>query len=150
MALIECLDCGRKVSDAAVVCPACARPVSLSAGAPRDKPRHSVSNPLPPRALSAFQQVVKESRVPAPDNVQRICVVCGDEVSRDAFRLKRGDGYICMDCQDDEADDLRQRAARLRTLRMTAMVLLLLVGLTTFVVHMVATNPPPAPKANKR
>ena len=157
MALIQCLDCGRKVSDAALACPACARPVALSVSAPppaatpvaREPSRSSVTSPLAPGALSAFQQVVKDSRTTAID-APRMCVECGGDVSRDAFRLKRGDGYICMDCQDEEADRVKRRAAYFRTLRTSAMVLFLLIGLTTLVVNMVSTSPPPAPRANKR
>ena len=140
MPLIECPDCGRQVSDAAVACPRCARPIADFEGASTALPRRfsapssgppraipvmaepvaarSSATPQKPPALLALEQQLRDARVPASpaSNAPKLCIRCRADVSLDAFRQREGDGYLCTDCQDSELDRANQRSKRIRAL----------------------------------
>lgn len=160
MAIINCMECGHKVSDAASACPACARPIvphertasrefppPLEGGARRTRPGSTLS----PRVLASLREGVSAARALVQNDSpgSKRCIVCREDVTRDQFRAKRGDTYICMDCQDDEQSQLLQRAARWKAFRVAALVFIALSLLTTMIVSNVGA-PSTAVKASRR
>lgn len=112
MALIDCEDCGRKVSDLAVACPQCARPIAAerdaralaasrqraAAAAAAETPSGAGGEPLP-ASLAEWQEQLRVARASAQAPAKR-CVTCDVDVALDAFRARSGDAYVCGDCRD--------------------------------------------------
>jgi anti-sigma factor RsiW len=143
MALVECPDCGRKVSDKAEACPACAHPVAGWKEAGEAKGIAVGAGVAPSRAREnrpAARLVVLETPVatptaatPAPPaertaapTYRYVCHLCGeDEVL--LYRPPQTDQHVCGACEEDA---LVSGVERRRLLQWwpVAFVLLLLVG----------------------
>jgi hypothetical protein len=161
MALIDCPDCGRRVSDAALACPDCARPIAgfvhhgVAAAKP-ERPVHREDAPSTPEspdlhpALKALEQQVKLTRkvtTPAPDATggPKVCARCGQDVAADPFRAKRASGYLCMECLDADDERAFRLRQRMRTLRMALFAMLVIAGGTIGIVYAVSRSLPKKP-----
>lgn len=150
MALIDCPDCGRKVSDHAESCPACARPIAAGVvsqvasgdtgsvagsassararGAPSVRPKrpgHVVA--VPAAAASAPPTVaVRAERRQLPTH-HVVCAVCGEEEIL-AFEASRSKGYLCVSCEERALADEASRRRILTWWPIALVVVLLAVA----------------------
>ena len=168
MALIRCADCGHIVSDLAVACPQCARPVAASIAqgaamhlvsgegrsARSPKKLELPANPLEWPPPDAVPKRLEEGQVaPVPGSTgekkEKRCLQCDRNVALDAFRARAGSGgYLCSDCQDEKVRvKLRRRNRVRRLLRILALVAVF--GALTSVALYVANNNP-WPRATRR
>jgi hypothetical protein len=86
MALVDCPDCGRKVSDKAEACPSCARPIARDASVARS------AEAAPPAST------IPEQRRSLPTHVV-VCTRCGEEEIF-AYRASQSSGYVCVACEE--------------------------------------------------
>lgn len=113
MALIDCPDCGRRVSDKAEACPACARPIAVAlplvaSGASGSSGASGASvRPMRPGHVVAVRAPAEASRsaVAAPadrravPNHHVVCTACGeDEIL--TFEPSRTRAYLCVSCEE--------------------------------------------------
>ena len=122
MALIDCPDCGRRVSDKAESCPACARPIAVGASlAPSveaasrassasssrplvmasvrpKRPGHVVAVRAPSEQPASPVATITAERRPVPTHVV-VCTGCGEEEVL-AFRASQSRGYLCVTCEE--------------------------------------------------
>jgi hypothetical protein len=109
MALVQCPDCGRKVSDQAEACPACAHPVarkeaetkSIAVGAA------VVPSRVRERRGPAKLVVLETAALPAPSERRSLEThrgVChrggGEEIF--LYRPSATEQHLCGDCEQDE------------------------------------------------
>lgn len=114
MGLLECPECGRKVSDRAEACPGCAHPVavrkeaseakSVGGGAPTARPRE---HRLPARLVVVDGAPASPPAVLAPLAERRVaptyrfvCYLCGeDEVL--LYQPAVVDRHVCATCEEE-------------------------------------------------
>jgi predicted nucleic acid-binding Zn ribbon protein len=117
MALVECPDCGRKVSDQAEACPGCAHPVAGWQEASESKSiavggGHSPSRARenrPPARLVVLE-TPGATAVPAPPpaappravapTYRYVCHLCGDEEIL-LYRAPENGEHVCGTCEED-------------------------------------------------
>jgi hypothetical protein len=118
MALVECPDCGRKVSDQATACPACAHPVAgrtqvaeaiaVGGGAPASRGRDNrppgrlVVLETPARSAGAASASASASEPRQAATTYRfVCHLCGeDEVL--LYRPRPAEQHVCGTCEEAE------------------------------------------------
>jgi hypothetical protein len=140
MALIDCPDCGRRVSDKAPACPACARPIAgevllVATGEgggssrPRElsrvrpnRPRHVVAVPHPAEPAAPAAAIAPERR-PVPSHVV-VCAGCGEEEVL-AYRTSRSRDYLCVACEERALVTSARRRSVLQWWPVALIVLLL-------------------------
>jgi hypothetical protein len=148
MALIDCPDCGRRLSDKAEACPACARPMvgavprvasgeggaggsstisassSRTRGAPSARPKrpaHVFAVRAPVETAPPAVAVPAERRVVPTHHV--VCTTCGEEEIL-AFEASRSKGYLCVSCEERA---LAIEASRRRVLQWWPLALVLVL-----------------------
>jgi endogenous inhibitor of DNA gyrase (YacG/DUF329 family) len=113
MALLDCPDCGRKVSDQAEACPACAHPVAGWKEASEAKAIAVGAGPAPSRLREnrpAARLVVLETPAAAPavavkprvvaPTYRFVCHLCGeDEIL--LYQPPPTDRHVCGACEED-------------------------------------------------
>ena len=166
MALTDCPDCGRRVSDRAEACPACAHPIagqtalaaSAEAASPKSSPRsrssssgrpkraaHVVAVPAPTTtdaAHAAVVSVVPEHRVVETHLV--VCVECGEEEVL-GYRASQSRGYVCIACEERALEARARRRVWLQWWPLGLVVVLLCCALAGLSWAMTQNKPPPDP-----
>lgn len=108
VALILCPDCSRKVSDEAVACPGCARPIAALDGGGRAQggrgaerrarqPAPLVQPAPPPSAPADAHGPQDAERHPAP-TFSVPCRICKAETV--LLYPRSGTAYVCPDCEE--------------------------------------------------
>ena len=97
MALIKCPDCGTDVSDQAVACPKCARPMKAAAKARRSSPRASAEAPDDAPAVEDAPAAGASPTVLFPNFCRRpvACPTCGKKALRPRMRTR---DFRCQAC----------------------------------------------------
>src|SRR4051812_34799159 len=85
MALTDCPDCGRPVSDGADACPGCARPIAVQA------PRVASDEAASPASTPPSRRSVPTHAV--------VCVECGEEEIL-GYRAPESRAYVCVACEE--------------------------------------------------
>jgi hypothetical protein len=163
MALIVCKDCGHKVSDMALACPQCARPVearrelrAASEGArvtrlrpapvtsePERRPVASAEPPPVeaasslPTALVAWQGELRVARE-STQGVAKHCLECGIDVALDGFRARAANGYLCGDCQDRAVQNSLARQFWIRSVITKVLIIAALTAVVGVTVALVS------------
>lgn len=144
MALVDCPDCGRKVSDQAEACPACAHPV---AGRKEGGEAMSIAvgaGPAPSRAREhrpAARLIVLEtpSRATVPPDEPRVvaptyryvCHLCGeDEIL--LYRAPETEEHVCGACEEDALVSGVERRRLLQWWPVAAFLALLVGGVVFY------------------
>jgi hypothetical protein len=140
MALIDCPDCGRRVSDKAQTCPKCARPIAgevplvatgEGGGSSRplepsrarpNRPRRVVAVPPPAEPAAPGASLAPERR-PLPTHVV-VCGRCGEEEIL-AYRTSQSKGYLCVACEERAIVTSARRRSVLQWWPVALIVLLL-------------------------
>jgi hypothetical protein len=104
MALIRCPDCDRKVSDSAVACPECARPIAALGGslrpAAKTQPRTRRAAPpaAPPTEATADAKAAENADRPPVATFPVTCTACrGDSI---LLYPRSSESYVCPECEE--------------------------------------------------
>ena len=142
MALFDCPECGRKVSDRAEACPGCAHPVTVrkeqseakraGGGAPRSRtlrenrpPARLVVVDVPPAASAATLAPIAERRV-AP-TYRFVCHRCGeDEIL--LYQPAVTDRHVCATCEEEALVSGVERSRLLHWWPLAFVALLIVCG----------------------
>jgi predicted amidophosphoribosyltransferase len=169
MALIDCPDCGRRVSDAATACPDCARPI---AGAPRHVERVTSSEGSAPKpdadAVSATRTeedlAAKRERYAIGSLARSFqdlsrtlegkkCPRCGKDLRADYVLVSERTGeFCCLECVEKTSEirtERRRFMLRLRQLAPTLVLLSILASALAVGAYAIATAPATTTRAKK-
>ena len=172
MALIDCPDCGRSVSDAAAACPDCARPI---ASAPRDESirveaaRKEASADAPAERGRAKSPTVEELAAKRDRHALgslarsfqdlaktldgKKCPRCGKDLRADYVLVSERTGeFCCLECVEKTSQvrtERRRIKMRLRQLAPTLVLLTILGGAVAAGAYAIATAPASAPRPKK-
>jgi hypothetical protein len=151
MPLIDCPDCGRRVSDLAEACPGCARPIARTLAEERvagSKPVPATgrrgARPLQLAPRAGPEKKEAEGPVAGIDPTKlttTTCAVCGNSVQL-AFRPRRA-YYVCEDCDERAFVALMKRRLVIRTVMVTVLVISLLAAAVYGIASSGACTPAP-------
>ena len=171
MALIDCPDCGRRVSDAAVACPDCARPIAgaesgLAAkgqAAARKDDEKTEANEAAGRKVAAtlatkrddyaITNLARSLKGVSHDVAGKKCPRCGKDLRADYVLISERTGELCCLACAEKSSKLRQAnrrtKLRLQQLGPTLVLLSILAGAIAVGAYAVATAPASQPRPKK-
>ena len=162
MALIDCPDCGRRVSDAAAACPDCARPI---AGAVRGVPDPVVTDdiPAPIAAAQLVNSGPSEAELAAKRDRHALgslarsfqdlartlegkkCPRCGKDLRADYVLVSERTGeFCCLECVEKTSEvRTARRRLKLRITQLAPAIVLLTILASAVAVgaYAVASSP---------
>ena len=155
-----CEDCGRLVSDLALACPQCARPVaamketvgstagSASVGAapapvgpvvelPASSPTARVDPLAQPAVHGGWLEGIRKERDRPARSI--VCKRCDADVAFDTFRVKVGDAYLCSECVTEEVERREVRRVYFSKAMLVGGLLVVGIALTAGAIQLAPT-----------